>query len=428
MNLQKSQQLMDKAVQIIPGGVNSPVRAFKSVGGCPPFISKGLGSHLWDADGNEYLDFVCSWGPMILGHSHPRVVEAVKKAVDRGASYGAPTELEVELAERIVNIIPSIEMVRLVSSGTEAVMSAVRLARAYTGRDFIIKCEGGYHGHSDGLLAKAGSGLATFGLPDTPGVPKAFAAQTLTVPYNDSETVRKLLKQRGSEIACMIIEPVAGNMGVVPPKPGYLAELREITREFGVLLIFDEVITGFRVSPGGAQKLYGVMPDLTTLGKIIGGGFPVGAYGGRKEIMKMISPSGPVYQAGTLSGNPVAVTAGIETLKILSEPGFYDELEKKAAYFAKGLSSAMNHPDLPASCNRVGSMMTAFFTNEPVLDYVSAKTSDTELYAKFFHAMLDQGIYLAPSQFEATFVSQSHTKEELDRAIQAAEKAIKQIL
>ncbi len=424
MKLDKSQQLFDEARKYIPGGVNSPVRAFKSVGGTPPFIKEAHGSHLWDVDGNGYVDFVCSWGPMILGHTHPRVTEAVKAAVDRGTSYGAPTELEVDLAKRIADAVPSLEMVRLVSSGTEAVMSALRLARAFTGRNAIIKTEGGYHGHSDALLAKAGSGLATLGIPETPGVPASFASMTITVPYNDVDAVQQVLEDAGKDVACMILEPVAGNMGVIPPKPGYLADLRDLTRKHGVLLIFDEVISGFRLSLGGAQQLYGITPDLTTLGKIIGGGFPVGAYGGRREIMEMIAPSGPVYQAGTLSGNPIAVTAGIETLKVLSDPTVYQDLDAKAARLAEGLQNAAKAAGIPARLNRVGSMMTTFFTDQPVTDYASAKTSDTARYAKFFHAMLEQGYYLAPSQFEAAFVSTAHTETEIDGAIAAAQKAL----
>jgi glutamate-1-semialdehyde 2,1-aminomutase len=361
---------------------------------------------------------------MILGHAHPKVTEAVKTAIDRGTSYGAPTELEVELAGRIVDAVPSIEMVRLVSSGTEAVMSALRLARAFTKKNLIIKCEGGYHGHSDALLAKAGSGLATLGIPDTPGVPADFTAMTITVPYNDSDAVRQVLEARGSEIACMILEPVAGNMGVVPPQPNYLADLRELTLKHNVLLLFDEVITGFRLGMGGAQEFFGVNPDLTTLGKIIGGGFPVGAYGGKREIMELIAPSGPVYQAGTLSGNPIAVTAGIETLKILSEPGVYASLERKAAQLENGLVEASRLEGISAQVNRVGSMMTTFFTDQAVINYSTAKTSDTGRYARYFHEMLNRGMYLAPSQFEAAFVSIAHSSEGIESTIHAAQHSL----
>ncbi len=424
MNTRTSERLFEEAQKYIPGGVNSPVRAFKAVGGGPIFIHRGKGSHIWDVDDNEYVDYVCSWGPLILGHAHPQVVFAVTKAAEHGATFGASTEGEVVLAKMIVEAVPSVEMVRLVSSGTEAVMSAVRLARGFTGRDKIVKAEGGYHGHGDSLLAKAGSGVATLGIPDSAGVPAAATSDTIVLPYNDIDAVRTLFDSTGKEIACLIVEPVAGNMGVVPPKPGYLEGLRELTQKHGVLLIFDEVISGFRLAYGGAQELFGVTPDMTTLGKIIGGGMPMGAYGGRREIMEQVAPLGPVYQAGTLSGNPVAVAAGIETLRILRDKKPYDDLDRRTYRLADALLEAAVSRNVPMRINRVGSMMTAFFTDQPVTDYATAKTSDTAKYASFFRAMLDQGIYLAPSQFEAAFVSNAHTDDDIDRTIEAAEKAL----
>ncbi|HUV05784.1 MAG TPA: glutamate-1-semialdehyde 2,1-aminomutase [Armatimonadota bacterium] len=424
MDTAKSSELFEEAQRYIPGGVNSPVRAFKAVGGGPLFIDRGRGSHIWDADGNKFIDYVGSWGPLILGHAHPLVVRAIEKAAARGTSFGATTEAEIELAKMIVDAVASVEMVRLVSSGTEAVMSAIRLARGYTGRDKIVKFEGGYHGHSDALLAKAGSGVATFGIPDSAGVPATMTADTLVLPYNDIDAVRTLFKAMGPEIACVVIEPVAGNMGVVIPKPGYLADLRELTHKYGIVLIFDEVITGFRLSYGGAQKLYGVIPDMTTLGKIIGGGLPLGAYGGRCEIMEQVAPVGPVYQAGTLSGNPVAVAAGIETLRILRDRNPYAGLEAKTARLGDALASAAETSGIDLEVNQIGSMMTAFFTREAVDDYATAKTSDTRKYAAFFRAMLEQGIYLAPSQFEAAFVSTAHTDEDIYHTVEAAEKAL----
>ena len=419
-----SARLFEEAKKYIPGGVNSPVRAFKAVGGVPLFIDRGKGSHMRDVDGNEFIDYVCSWGPLILGHADPLVVDAIAKAAGRGASYGATTEGEVTLAKMIVDAVPSVEMVRLVSSGTEAVMSAIRLARGFTGRDKIVKCEGGYHGHTDALLAKAGSGVATLGLPDSAGVPKGMTADTLIAPYNDIDAVRMLFETMGKEIACCIIEPVAGNMGVVIPGPNYLADLRELTNKYGIILIFDEVITGFRLAYGGAQELYGVIPDMTTLGKIIGGGLPVGAYGGRRDIMEKIAPLGPVYQAGTLSGNPVAVAAGIQTLSILRDRNPYADLDAKMTRLTDALAESAERCGIDLEINQIGSMMTAFFTQEAVVDYPTAKTSDAQRYAAFFRGMLEQGVYLAPSQFEAAFVSTAHTDDDIARTIDAAEMAL----
>ncbi|MCS6860701.1 MAG: glutamate-1-semialdehyde 2,1-aminomutase, partial [Abditibacteriales bacterium] len=398
MKTDKSRQLFEQAQQFIPGGVNSPVRAFKSVGGEPLFIARGEGAYLYDVDGNRYVDYVCSWGPLILGHAPKPVVEAVQDAVTRGTSYGAPTPLEVELAQMICDAVPSIELVRLVNSGTEATMSAIRLARGFTKRNKIVKFDGCYHGHADALLVAAGSGVMTLGIPGSPGVPESYVSETIQARFNDIDQFREIVAAQGKDIACVIVEPIAGNMGVVPPQPGFLEGLRELTAQHGIVLIFDEVITGFRVAYGGAQELYGVTPDLTTLGKIIGGGFPVGAYGGRRDIMEHIAPAGPVYQAGTLSGNPVAVTAGIAVLKVLQNQVIYAELERKAQRLADGLAEATKKANVPVTCNRVGSMMTTFFTDQPVTDYDSAKTADTQRYAKFFRAMLERGIYLAPSQ------------------------------
>lgn len=422
----RSQGLFEEAQKIIPGGVNSPVRAFKSVGGTPLFIARASGAKIYDVDGKEYIDYVCSWGPMILGHARPRVIEALKRALDLGTSYGAPTRLEVTLAKMICEALPSVEMVRLVSSGTEATMSALRLARGYTGRDKILKFEGCYHGHADSLLVKAGSGALTLGVPDSAGVPVDVAKNTITAPYNDLAAVKEILRQEGPNIAAIIVEPVAGNMGVVPPLRGFLEGLREVTLEHDIVLIFDEVITGFRLSYGGAQGMFGVKPDLTCLGKIIGGGLPVGAYGGKREIMEKVSPLGPVYQAGTLSGNPLAMTAGIETLKLLSEHNFYEDLKNKALALEEGLKEVAAQAGVSVCCNRVGSMMTCFFTDQQVVDYNSAKTSDTKAYAKFFWAMLERGVYLAPSQFEAAFVSAAHTLRDIENTVKAAEEAFKE--
>ncbi len=427
MKTTKSQQLFAEAQRYIPGGVNSPVRAFKSVGGPPLFIAKAKGAYLWDVDGNKFIDYVHSWGPMILGHAPGPVIKAIQRAASRGTSYGAPTELEVRLAKMIGEAVPSMEQVRLVSSGTEAVMSAIRLARGYTKRDKILKFDGCYHGHSDYLLAKAGSGVATLGLPDSPGVPADFAKHTLTAPYNDIRAVKSLVEAHANELACIIVEPVAGNMGVVPPSPGFLPALREMTRACGALLIFDEVITGFRVHYGGAQTLFGVTPDLTCLGKIIGGGLPVGAYGGKREIMQMIAPAGPVYQAGTLSGNPLAVTAGIETLKVLKTSDVYKKLEAKSAALADGLGKAAKQVGIPFTQTRVGSMLCGFFTDQPVVDYASAKRSDQQRYARFFRGMLEQGVYFAPSQFEAAFLSTAHSDADIKKTIAAAQSVFKQL-
>jgi len=425
MKTSRSVQLFKDAQQFIPGGVNSPVRAFKSVGADPLFIQRAAGARIYDMDGNEFIDFVGSWGPMILGHCHPAVVAAVKSAVDNGASFGAPTELEITLAEMVVKAVPSIEMVRMVSSGTEATMSAIRLARGYTGRDKILKFSGCYHGHADSLLVKAGSGAATFGVPDSPGVPKDFAKHTLTATYNSLESVKTLVAENKGEIACIIVEPIAGNMGTVPPREGFLEGLRTICSDEGIVLIFDEVMSGFRVAYGGAQELYGVTPDMTTLGKIIGGGLPVGAFGGKREIMQNLSPAGGVYQAGTLSGNPLAMTAGIETLKLLQADGFYKKLDEKSAYLATGIARAAKDAGYPVYSTRVGSMICTFFTKGEVHDWDSAAACDTKAFARYFLAMLEEGIYLAPSQFETAFVSAAHTDADLDRTIAAARSAFK---
>jgi glutamate-1-semialdehyde 2,1-aminomutase len=425
MNTSRSAKLFAEAQQLIPGGVNSPVRAFRSVGGQPRFIARAKGSRLYDVDRNPYIDYVLSWGPMILGHAHPAVIKTIKKAAERGTSYGAPTELEVLLAKEIHAAFPSIEKVRLVSSGTEAVMSAIRAARGFTKRDGVLKFEGCYHGHGDYLLAKAGSGLATLGIPDSPGVPADFAKHTLTAPYNDIRAVQQLITEHHDQLACVILEPIAGNMGVVPPDPGFLSALRQLTADNDIVLIFDEVISGFRVNYGGAQALYGITPDLTVLGKIIGGGLPVGAYGGRKEIMDLIAPLGPVYQAGTLSGNPLAVTAGLATLKQLRVRGVYKQLEDRSAALAKGVGEAAKKAGVPLRQTRVGSMLTAFFTPGPVVDWNTAKQSDTKRYGKFFHGMLEQGVYLAPSQFEASFLSTAHSVQDIEKTIKAAHAAFK---
>jgi glutamate-1-semialdehyde 2,1-aminomutase len=411
----------------MPGGVNSPVRAFKAVGGTPFFVARGEGCYLWDVDGNRFVDFVCSWGPLILGHAHPEVVAAVKEAVERGTTYGAPTELEVALAEKIQQAVPSMEMLRLVNSGTEATMSAIRSARGYTGRKKIVKFEGCYHGHADYLLVKAGSGAATFGIPDSAGVPEGTAQDTIVLPYNDIEAFNKTMDAMGEEIAAVIVEPIAGNMGVVLPKPEFLAALRQQTEKHGVVLIFDEVITGFRVAYGGAQSLYGIKPDMTCLGKIVGGGFPLAAYGGRKEIMQTVAPLGPVYQAGTLSGNPVAVTAGLKTLEILERDNPYPELERRTKQLTQVISEAAKEAGVPVQINQIASMFTVFFTDQPVVDYASARRSDTQRYARFFHALLERGVYFPPSQFEAAFLSTAHDDEALSFAQDAVRSAMKAI-
>lgn len=423
----RSQELFAEAQQYLPGGVDSPVRAFRAVGGQPLFVDHGQGSRIWDADGNSYIDFVCSWGPMIVGHAHPKVVAAIQRTAEKGTSFGAPTELEIELARLVVEAVPSIEMVRFVNSGTEATMSALRLARAFTRRDKVVKFAGCYHGHADGLLVKAGSGVATLALPDSPGVPASYAQNTLVLPYNDLAAAKSLFEKRGEEIAAIIVEPVAANMGVVPPKDGFLQGLSDLTVSHSALLIFDEVISGFRMSYGGAQAFYHVLPDLTCLGKIIGGGLPVGAYGGRRDIMEMVAPLGPVYQAGTLSGNPLAMAAGIETLKLLQAQGTYEKLEESGQFLAGGLQAAADEAAAKVVINRVGSLLTIFFTDREVTEWDSASRSDTTLFGKFFRAMLDQGIYLPPSQFEAIFVSLAHSRQDLQSTIEAAKRAFRSL-
>ncbi|MDQ3804480.1 MAG: glutamate-1-semialdehyde 2,1-aminomutase [Acidobacteriota bacterium] len=420
-----SEELFARAVELMPGGVNSPVRAFRGVGGTPRFIAGAQGATMTDADGRTYIDYVGSWGPMILGHADPGVIDALHAALGRGTSYGAPTELEIEMAEEIIDAVPSVEMVRMVNSGTEATMSALRLARGFTGRDRIVKFEGCYHGHGDSLLVKAGSGVATLGLPDSPGVPAGLAQHTITVPFNDAPALEQIFDQHGASIAACIVEPVVGNMGCVPPREGYLQSLRAVTERHGALLIFDEVMTGFRVARGGAQELYGVTPDLTTLGKIIGGGLPVGAYGGRRDIMSLVAPSGPVYQAGTLSGNPLAMTAGLATLRRLRDGALYERLERAARRLCDGMAEAAGAAGVPVVTNRVGSMFTAFFTDEPVTDWASAARADRGRYGKFFHAMLAEGVYLAPSQFEAAFLGAAHTDELIARTVEAARAAFR---
>lgn len=427
MNYNKSAELYKRALNYIPGGVNSPVRAFKSVGMEPLFIEKARGSKVYDSDGNRFIDYVSSWGPMILGHDDPEVRGAVVKAMERGTSFGAPTALEVELAEYIVSYVPSIDKVRLVTSGTEATMSALRLARAYTGRDRVIKFEGCYHGHCDSFLIKAGSGATTLGHPSSPGVTAGVAADTLLASYNDLESVRALFKEHAGTIAAVIVEPVAGNMGIVTPGEGFLEGLRELCTEEQSLLIFDEVITGFRLANGGAQAHYGVTPDLTTLGKVIGGGFPTGAYGGKREIMEMIAPDGPVYQAGTLSGNPIAVTAGLAAIKKIINESVIDKINSRAKELADGVTTILQELSLPCCYNSIGSLGTLFFTEGPVTNYEEATKADTELYARYFRLMLEEGIYLAPSQFEAAFVSFAHSKEDIERTLEAMRRVLKKM-
>src|SRR5512143_1611106 len=423
----RSKKLFEEAKKHIPGGVNSPVRAFRSVGGDPLFIKKAKGSKIFDADGKAYIDYVLSWGPMILGHAHPVVTAALKKTIANGTSFGAPTELEITLARMVKKAVPSIELVRMVSGGAAGTVRALSAARGVTGRDNILKFDGCYHGHADSLLVKAGSGVATFGLPDSPGVPSDLAKHTLTVAYNDLAAVKEIASKQGERIACIIVEPVAGNMGCVPPEPGFLEGLRKVCDQYGILLIFDEVMTGFRVSFGGAQQLYKIKPDLTTLGKVIGGGLPVGAFGGRREIMEKVAPIGPMYQAGTLSGNPLAMTAGIETLKLLAKPGVYKALEQSSAQLEQGLRETAREAGVAVMFNRVGSMFTGFFTEQKVKDFASAKTSDTARFGKFFLSMIKNGVNLAPSQFEAAFLSLAHTKADIGKTVEAARKSLKNL-
>ena len=425
MKVEKSDEFYRDACKVLVGGVNSPVRAFKAVGGTPLFVKKAKGSKIYDVDGNCYIDYVCSWGPLILGSAHPKVIRALKDAISRGTSFGAPTRLETELAELVIDAMPSIKKIRFVNSGTEATMSALRLARAYTKRNRILKFEGCYHGHLDSLLVKGGSGMATLGAPDSAGVTASAAGDTLVAPYNDLEAVEQVFERHPDEVSAVIVEPIAGNMGLIPPEPRFLTGLRTITQRYGALLIFDEVITGFRAAYGGAQSIFQIKPDLTCLGKIIGGGLPVGAYGGRGEIMDQLSPLGSVYQAGTLSGNPLAMTAGIATLHEIKKTGFYDALEKKSRLLAEGLSKAAEAIECSVQLNRVGSMLGLFFTEEKVANYSSAKSTDTEQYSHFFHAMLDLGVYLPPSAFETIFVSSAHTQTDISRTIEAAYTAFR---
>ncbi len=423
MNIQQSIQLFQQAKTLMPGGVSSPVRAFRAVGGQPLFIERGEGPYLFDVDGNRFIDYVLSWGPLILGHAHPQVVAALQEAAAKGSSFGAPSPLEIELASLIRSFLPNIDMVRFVNSGTEAVMSALRLARAYTGRSKIIKFVGNYHGHADMLLVKAGSGVATLGLPDSPGVPKATVADTLLADFNNLDSVARLFEQNPQDIAAVIVEPVAGNMGMVPPQPDFLPGLRRLTADYGALLIFDVVMTGFRVHPGGAQTLYNIQPDITTLGKVIGGGLPVGAYGGRREIMEMVAPAGPMYQAGTLSGNPLAMTAGIATLRLLQDEAVWQHFEQVGGQLVSGLQEAAVAAGVPLQVQRLGSMFGMFFSAEPVVDWETASAADSGRFATFFRHMLEQGVYLAPSQYESGFLSSEHRAQEIERTLVAAERA-----
>ncbi len=416
--------LVEEAISLLPGGVNSPVRAFKAVGGDPISLVRGRGSRVWDADGREYIDFLASWGPLILGHTHPRVVERIKKEAEKGLTYGLTNPAEIELARLVVESVPSVEKVRFVSSGTEATMSAIRLARGYTGRKYIVKFEGCYHGHYDSLLVSAGSGVATFGIPGTPGIPEEIAKLTIVIPYNDVHSLKETFEKYGNDIACVIVEPVAGNMGVVIPDMEFLRELREVTRNYGALLIFDEVITGFRLSIGGAQEVFDINPDITCLGKILGGGMPVGAYGGKREIMSQIAPEGPVYQAGTLSGNPLGMVAGAETITILKEENPYTDLEIKMKRLAEGVSDILKEKGIPHTINRIGSMMTVFFTDKKVRNFEDAKTADTELFGKFFRNLLNKGVLIPPSQFEAWFISTAHTDEDIEEALGRIKSAV----
>jgi glutamate-1-semialdehyde 2,1-aminomutase len=427
MNFNKSQSLYERALQIIPGGVNSPVRACKSVGADPLFIDRADGCLIYDADGNRFIDYIGSWGPMILGHRHPAVVEAIKTVLDRGTSFGAPTDLEIQLAEMVIDAVASVDMVRMVNSGTEATMSVIRLARGVTGRDLVIKFDGCYHGHADTLLVAAGSGVATLGIPGSPGVPQDVVRHTLSLPFNDIEVVQQVMDEKGDQVACVIIEPVAGNMGLVPPAAGFLESLREVTEKHGVILIFDEVMTGFRVAYGGAQTLYGIRPDLSCFGKVIGGGLPVGAYGGKKEIMSQIAPQGSVYQAGTLSGNPIAMIAGIATLEQLKKEGVYESLAEKSKRLAAGLAEAARKSGIAARVDHVGSMLGMFFTDREVTDFEAAKTCDLELFGAFYRGMRQAGIYLAPSQFEVLFLSAAHSDEHIDVTVNAAQQVLQNL-
>lgn len=429
MQTSRSNKLFTRARQVIPGGVNSPVRAFKSVGIDPIFIHKAKGSAMWDVDGNRFIDYVGSWGPLLFGHAHPRITKAIERAAKHGTSFGAPTEMEVKVAELIRKLMPSIEMVRMVNSGTEATMSAIRLARAFTGRDAIIKFEGCYHGHGDSFLIKAGSGAMTLGVPDSPGIPKSLALQTFTARYNELESVRKIIRQHSGEVAALIVEPIVGNMGCIPPKDGFLEDLRSLCTQEEIVFIMDEVMTGFRVAPGGAQALYNIRPDITTLGKIIGGGLPVGAYGGRREIMELVAPQGPVYQAGTLSGNPLAMTAGFEMLSMIAGgKSVYRKLEARSRQLEEGMRDNLKRLGRYYCINRVGSMFTLFFTEQKVSDYGSAKTSNTNAFALYFREMLAAGIYLPPSQFEAAFLSMAHTVVDIERTLAANYRALKKVI